>query len=220
MPPRPWYLTISASVQRNPALAAFFESCPGSEWHKFQPFHQVAMAPWQLHVTVFAVARLTGWAGSAAEQAGLQLLELLFENCPPQEILADFRGLALCPTEIHCYDSGNAIQFQSADERLEQLRSALKQRLTVPLCQALAAASAHKISTEYLICQDRNSGSHVHSAVTRSVSPSDTSQLRWRRPLNYDRPIDIRCISLIVSDEAMGNPAAYEDEHCLHATWE
>lgn len=217
MIPRPWYLTISACAQQNPSLAAFFEAQSEAAWRKLQPFHQVAMHPWQLHVTVFALARLTAWAHFEAEQAGIQVQAFLYDYCPQQEILADFRGVSLIATEVHCYDNGTAIQFRAADDRLENLRTALRQRLTVPVSQALAAASQKRITAEYLLSNARNSGGHIHGAVARSILSTDLAVLRWRHPINYEEPIDIRCISLIVSDDSMGNPAAYDANYCLHA---
>lgn len=211
---RPWFLSITARWATADGYPALEQAL--ADLGRYVPAHQRPIVAPSLHFTVFAMLRVNGWApDDTGEDVALGLLaELVGVHGVVDALQSAFRPIAVDAFEVTSWDAVTSVQFRAVDTALAEFRREAARALRAPvhdLCQR------HADLKPLLDDPNKNAGDLAFGSFARSPGQAEAAVRRWRRPLDPSPRLRFDGVTLVCSDEALTNPAAFEKAVTLGA---
>jgi|688.fasta_scaffold440772_1 hypothetical protein len=167
----------------------------------------------QLHTTVISLIRISDWPGCLCiERTLIDKLKVWLPYLDLNSLRSAFKGFNLDAYQVRYFDTVTAIQFRCDEKEVIRFRQYIRDNLRSPIEGFISELEGLGIKGSIEIDLPRFADGHLHSAIARSPYPCDLiKESRISRELD-GLSLNINRINLMISDESMGNPSAFNED--------
>jgi hypothetical protein len=211
--PRPWFIAFNSAWDQQNCFPVFKERLNQLRIFDDLPFHQVQMPEKQLHTTVISLIRITDWPDDLCiERTLIEKLKAWLPHLDLHALRSAFKGFKLDAYEVRYFDTVTAIQFQCDEREVVRFRQYIRNNFRSPIEGFTRELEELEIRARFEIDLQRFESGHLHSAISRSPYPCDLAkETRMSRKLD-GLSFNINRITLMISDESMGNFSAFNED--------